>query len=321
MADLSISVIFSSFNGARRLERTLMSLVEQDFAKAKWELIAVNNNSSDNTVEVLKGFRDRLPLIILDHEVPGKSGALNAALEIARGDLIVFTDDDIRADPHWLSSLARCAVEHADYGVFGGRIVPEWEVPPSGQSFLAWIPMGSTFAIIDETVSNPCEPTKVWGPNTMIRRNLLGTDIRYREDLGPLPGGLFAMGEDQEIIMRLANRGVKAYRCAEAIIHHWIPASSVTEAWVQRRAERLGYGIPALFPERVPAGLRLAGVPIATWGESLFVFLKALLLYPLPTSKLRFWAIWKCYYMRGLRAGMRRFGSQRLGLEKGAEPS
>ncbi|MGO7209073.1 glycosyltransferase family 2 protein, partial [Rhizobium ruizarguesonis] len=102
---------------------------------------------------------------------------------------------------------------------------------------LDWIPMGSTFAIADQESSGPCDPTKIWGPNTTVRRELLGSNVRFREDIGPLPGGLFAMGEDTEIVSRLSRSGVKTYRCAEAIVHHWIPASSVTEAWVQKRGE------------------------------------------------------------------------------------
>lgn len=304
---LRLSVLFPCFNGEKRLPRTLAALVNQDFPRENWELIAIDNNSSDRTVEILQSFGDKLPLTIVSHPEPGKSGALNAALKIARGDLVVFTDDDVRPEPNWLTALAQCAAENPDYGVFGGRIVPEWEKPPGNDPFLDWIPMGSTFAIIDETVSGPCEPTKVWGPNTMIRRSVLGSDIRYREDIGPLPGGLFAMGEDQEIVMRLAKRGVKTYRCAEAVIHHWIPAASVTELWVQKRAERLAYGIPALFPERVPSGPRIAGVPLAVWLQSAVVAARAMLFSVLPMPRQRFWSVWKSYYMRGFRAGIRRY--------------
>ena len=76
---------------------------------------------------------------------------------------------------------------------------------------------------------------------------------------------------------------MKAYRCAEAIVHHWIPASSVTETWVQKRAERLGYGMPALFPEEVPWAAYRRDVPLKTWLESANWAVRAALLYPLPT--------------------------------------
>ncbi|MGO7704601.1 glycosyltransferase family 2 protein, partial [Rhizobium ruizarguesonis] len=83
-------------------------------------------------------------------------------------------------------------------------------------------------------------------------RELLGSNVRFREDIGPLPGGLFAMGEYTEIVSRLSRSGVKTYRCAEAIVHHWIPASSVTEAWVQKRGERLGYGMSSAKSAGIP---------------------------------------------------------------------
>jgi glycosyltransferase involved in cell wall biosynthesis len=312
MSDLLVSVLFSSYNGAsRRLRHTLDSLVRQDLPHDRWELIAVDNNSNDDTFELLNSYSEKLPITVLQQRKPGKSGALNFALDRVKGDLIVFTDDDIRAEPNWLQAIVDCAIAHPGYGVFGGRIVPDWEKEPKGR-FIDWIPMGSTFAIVDETQSGPCDPTKVWGPNTIIRRELLGTSVRYREDIGPLPGKIFAMGEDAEIIIRLAANGAKSYRCAEAVVHHWIPASSVTEDWVQKRGERLGYGMPALFPDEIPGGVRLSGVPLPIWIESAQWAFRAAMLYLLPQSKKRFWAIWKYYYMRGYRAGIRRYAPQTL---------
>lgn len=321
MTDPKISVVFSSFNGAgRRLQQMLDSMLTQNFPFEQWELIAVNNNSSDGTQELLERYAKKLPMTVIRHQRPGKSGAMNAALAKARGALVVFTDDDVEADVNWLSALAACAEANPDFGVFGGGILPNWEHYPQGNPLLDWIPMGSTFAIADEERSGPCDPTKIWGPNTTVRRELLGSNVRFREDIGPLPGGLFAMGEDTEIVSRLSRTGVKTYRCAEAIVHHWIPAASVTEAWVQKRGERLGYGMPALFAEDVPRGVRIAGIPLRTWVESADWTLRAAFLYLLPRSKKRFWAIWKYYYMRGYRAGIRRYmptghGSQQMTQE------
>ncbi|MGO7565588.1 glycosyltransferase family 2 protein, partial [Rhizobium johnstonii] len=58
--------------------------------------------------------------------------------------------------------------------------------------------------------------------------------------------------------------------------------------------------------EDIPKGIRIAGIPLRTWIESANWAVRASILYPLPRSKKRFWAIWKCYYMRGYRAGLRR---------------
>lgn len=161
MTDPRISVIFSSFNGAsRRLQQMLDSMLDQNLPAEQWELIAVNNNSEDETEQLLDQYAKKLPMIVVNHARPGKSGAMNAALAIARGALIVFTDDDIEADVNWLSSIAACAEANPDYGVIGGRILPNWEHYPHGDPLLDWIPMGSTFAIADEESSGPCDPTK-----------------------------------------------------------------------------------------------------------------------------------------------------------------
>ncbi len=310
--EIVISVLFACHNGEKRLRRTLDSFAAQDFPFDRWELIAVDNNSNDNTFAILQDYRDRLPIIAMQHAAPGKSRALNAGLERVRGRLLVLTDDDVRAERDWLSRFCHCADLNPDYSIFGGRIIPEWESYPEGDPLMKWIPMGSTFAIIDEHQSQPCEANMVWGPNTMIRRQSIPAGTRFREDIGPLAGGIYPMGQDQEFIMRLSKHDLKAYYCAEAIVHHWIPASNVKEEWVQRRGERLGYGVPALFPNEIPSGPKLGGVPLATWLESIHWSLRAALFYYLPRSKWRFWAIWKYYYMRGYRAGIRRFAPKTI---------
>src|SRR5579872_268430 len=91
---LRATVAFASYNGAKRLKRTLDSLAAQHFPPDAWELIAVDNNSSDETFAILESYRGRLPIRALQHAVPGKSGAMNKAIELARGELVIFTDDD-----------------------------------------------------------------------------------------------------------------------------------------------------------------------------------------------------------------------------------
>lgn len=304
MVDVEVTIIFSSLNGEKRLRRTLESFCNLHFSN--FEIIAVDNNSTDNTSRVISEFSDRLPIKLIHVKAPGKSKALNQALELANGRLIVFTDDDVRAEPDWLEQLVNCANKNTDFGIFGGTIVGEWESNPGKLPFLKWIPLGSTFAITEQVEGGPCDPSQIWGPSTMVRASALG-DNRYREDMGPLPSGIFAMGEDSEIVLRLARQGVKTYRCANAVVHHWIPASSVSEEWVQRRAERLGYGMPALFPEQVPSGPKVNSVPLKTWLESLNWGARALIFQYTPRSRLRFWAIWKRNYMRGYRRGVRKY--------------
>ena len=311
-APSQITVVFSCYNGGERLRGMLDSLVAQDLPAKNWTVVAVDNNSSDDTFVTLDSYREKLPITVLRYAVPGKSAALNFVLQHVTGELIVLTDDDVIADPGWLSAMVACAAAHPEFGVFGGRIIPDWERDPKSQAFLAWIPMGSTFAVVDEGESGPCDPGNVWGPNTAVRRSLFTPEVRFREDIGPRPGGKYPMGQDSEFVLRLARRGVKSYHCAEAVVHHFVPASSMTEDWVQKRAERLGLGMPAIFPGDVPRGFRIAGVPVAIWAQSANWALRRAVLYPLPNSRLRFWAIWKHYYMRGYRAGIRRFGPEGL---------
>ena len=69
----------------------------------EWELLVVNNNCTDGTDQVLSGFEGRLPLRRVFESRPGQSNARNAAVGAARGEFILWTDDDVLVDPNWLN--------------------------------------------------------------------------------------------------------------------------------------------------------------------------------------------------------------------------
>ena len=100
-----ITVGICTFNRAESLRRTLNSLaameVPADFA---WELVVVNNNSTDHTDAMINEDHGRLPIRREFEKRPGHSNARNRAIDAARGDYIVWTDDDVVVDPGWLSA-------------------------------------------------------------------------------------------------------------------------------------------------------------------------------------------------------------------------
>lgn len=199
-ASPDVSVVLASRNRAPQLRRLLLGLQQQRDAP-KFEVIVADNGSQDETATVIAGLQDRLDLRSVFVSRPGKSVALNAALRLARGAIIVFTDDDVFPDANWLANMAAAIAERPDCNVFGGRIdvdldsVPDWV----RRSF-------NLMALLTGLHDRPNRELRYgraeypFGPNMAIRRSLIaGVAAPYPEHLGP--GTRFPVGDESAFLM------------------------------------------------------------------------------------------------------------------------
>src|SRR5262245_17561380 len=119
-------------NRARALGETLDSLARMTVpAGVSWDVLVVDNNSSDNTAAVV---RDRqsacpVPLHYLPEPRQGKSYALNTGLAAGRSTFVLFTDDDVLVEPGWLVAAIAPMVVDADIDYTGGPVYPIWGAP------------------------------------------------------------------------------------------------------------------------------------------------------------------------------------------------
>ncbi len=124
---VSVTVCICTYNRSRSLRLTLKSLASQDDINAgAVEVLIVDNNCTDDTQSVIEAFRETLPIRGVKESCQGLAHARNKAAKEFRGDVLIFTDDDVRLDHGWLAGY-RDAVRNfpnADY--FGGRILPDW---------------------------------------------------------------------------------------------------------------------------------------------------------------------------------------------------
>ena len=116
---LDISILIATYNRADILRQTLENMTCLDRDGLSVEFVVVDNNSSDHTKEVIESFTDRLPIRYLFGAKPGKSRALNRALDkVPLGKIIVFTDDDIVPHKDWLTAIVSISNRWPDYSVF-----------------------------------------------------------------------------------------------------------------------------------------------------------------------------------------------------------
>ncbi len=221
-----ISVIVCTYNRSESLRKTLGSLA-QLWAPAgtSWELIVVDNNSTDDTAEVVKTFAAASSFSVrYVFEIrQGLSHARNAGISAARGDIVAFTDDDVTVDPRWLCELRKIFDQFGCIGV-GGRIVPVW----MGQK-PSWLELDGPRSLRSGTVMSfdqgeePCElSTSPVGANMAFKKVAFEKHGFFRTDLGKRGIDLM-IGEETEFCTRLSLAGDKLVYAPSAVVYHPVP--------------------------------------------------------------------------------------------------
>src|ERR1700676_1714473 len=129
---VKLTVIVCTYNRSRSLEKLLRSLIAITLpADVEWEVLIVDNNSSDDTRDVVRSFCDQCPGLFRYVFEPnsGKSHALNTGIRKSNADILAFADDDVIVEPSWLQNLTANLRDDKWAGA-GGRILGHWTFPP-----------------------------------------------------------------------------------------------------------------------------------------------------------------------------------------------
>jgi L-malate glycosyltransferase len=236
-----LTLLIATHNGAYTLPRSLAAHCQLVPPAGGWRLVIVDNGSTDATSEIISSFTDRLPLTYLLERARGKNAALNAGLNHAEGDLVLFTDDDTLPRPDWLIKMREVADRQSSFAMFGGAVVPHWEVPPADW-ILKRVQLAPVFSITDpELRDGPIPPSVVYGTNMAVRAEIFRSGRRFDTSIGPR-GGSYAMGSETELAMRLTKEGFKSYHCEGAVVEHIIRDFQMRPSWILGRAIRYGRG-------------------------------------------------------------------------------
>lgn len=216
---LSLSVIICTRNRADVLRLTLARLCAcEQPSPDQWELIVIDNNSNDDTKKVIESFNHDLPVHYDCVTIPGKTHALNRALQIARADKVIFLDDDVLPDWRLLRVYLNAFNEFSDVNLFGGRI--DLSLPEKYDRDLVALPQArlvlpqSNFGRVTRRLEYPETPA---GPNMAIRRSGLGAGLRF--EFTPLPGYGFTV-EDTLFFKRHMQNGHSVVYLPAASVSH-----------------------------------------------------------------------------------------------------
>jgi len=199
----AISVIVATRNRQAALGNFLDALRALPDDPA-WELIVVNNGSTDGTEELLSAASADLPILSVYEERPGKSRALNRALARAKGELLLFTDDDVVPEQRWLTALYHASLDFPDANVFGGKIVVNQDKIPR------WIAGSYNLKtiLVSEQDLGPAicrfaHDQYPMGPNLAVRRRLVEQgSVSWPVNLGP--GTKIPVGDERAFLVQIS---------------------------------------------------------------------------------------------------------------------
>ena len=305
---MKLSVIIPTYNRAKILEQTLRALESQDFELKDFEVVVVNDGSTDKTSKVLIKWKKRkLNLIALKQKNAGQGKARNKALQKATGEVVIFLGDDTIPTPNFLKEHWDLHQKHPKqcYAVLG---LIEWHPDLKINAYMRWMTNGSSIfgkfgghQFAYEKLKRGKKPdfNFFYTSNVSLKRKLLG---RNPFDLSFNKYGW----EDIELGYRLQKeKGMRMlYNPRAMVYHHHI----MDEKGLKKRMEFIGRSahiIDAKYPElkKVPGrskkfAFRLLSNPISLL---LITILNKLTLKRLQA--LYYYALSKKYFLKGVRSG------------------
>jgi glucosyl-dolichyl phosphate glucuronosyltransferase len=238
---LDITVAVCTWNRAPLLAETLeiVSAIRVP-AGIQWECLVIDNSSTDRTREVLASFAARLPLRGLFEPIAGLARARNRAAREARGDFVLFLDDDIRVDREWLASYVEAIARWPGASYFGGRIVPRYLSDPPSFVKSNLQTLNGLLGTLDIGVEGRpfCDGESPYGGNMAVRRAVFA-NCSFDERLGHRHHER-VLGDETDFFEALRRRGQLGVWVPAAIGEHLVPPEHLTPDAVHRHFSAYG---------------------------------------------------------------------------------
>lgn len=226
---LDFTVAIPTYNGESRLPELLERLRNQLYIETlSWEIIVVDNNSTDNTAAIIQSYQAEwqcpYPLRYCFEEKQGAAYARKRAVEEAKSNLIGFLDDDNYPVSNWVAAAYAFGQQYPKAGAYGSQIHPDWEVEPP-KDFMRLAP----FLAITERGDLPL----LYKPHKKLLPPSAGLVIRRQAWLDSIPNQMILTGrvskntltgEDLEMLSYIQKSGWEIWYNPEMEIYHRIPS-------------------------------------------------------------------------------------------------
>jgi glycosyltransferase involved in cell wall biosynthesis len=240
---LLASVLICTRNRATYLGDTIRKAAAQTLTSGSFEIVVVDNGSSDNTPDVVRECQSTIKNVslryIIEEEV-GLSAARNTAIKEANGQILCFLDDDAVPEPEWLEQLVRGYASNPRVMSVGGAIIPIYEA-----ALPVWFPKDMEFIFKPVVQSDELHrvnyPYYPYGANFSFRAEAVKLVGFFNTSLGYKGKNLIPC-EETEFLLRLEKTGYDILMEPRAIVRHIIPANRLTRHYLRRRYYANGRG-------------------------------------------------------------------------------
>jgi len=238
----SITIAICTYNRAEYLSDTLRYLSEQTADFNHFEILVINNNSSDHTAEVCADFGEENPHLnykAVEEPKQGLSFARNRAIDEAIFESILYIDDDVHLPKDFVNTSLRKLQKYPDVMCVGGRIKVSFD---NGEP--DWIPdeLMPMFGLHDLGDQGKAYPKTNFprGGNMLIKKEVFDTIGRFDTDLGRIGKELLG-SEEKAFFDRARAHGFKLYYWPEMSLHHRIGQKRLTNEYLKNQSIGIGY--------------------------------------------------------------------------------
>lgn len=249
---LLFTAAIRTYNAIAHIATILDRLQAQENTESlSWEVLVVDNNSTDTTLDVVSRYQHNwpltgVPLRCVTEPQQGASFARRRAIQEARGQWIGFLDDDTWPTPTWVAAVCAFAQQHPNAGAMNGNIYGCFEgTPPEGFKHIA-----PFFAVIERRTPTPYRLNDQKYAHQVVMPPGAGLVVQKRAWLesvpnnlvlkGPVGSTLNAKGEDMEALMHLSRKGWEIWFNPTQAIEHYIPQSRFEHAYLLRFFKGIG---------------------------------------------------------------------------------
>jgi len=242
-----LSVIIPTRNRADLLQLALQSLQTQTLSAGSFEVLVIDNGSTDNTKQIVTAFQQKLINIrYFFDSTPGLHVGRHLGMKMAKSDILVYADDDIEAFPTWLEAIAS-TFQDPDVALVGGKNLPKFESEPPGWIQKMWKKdrhgnrILGYLSILDlGEEKKKINPYHVFGCNFSIRKSILLAARGFHPD--SVPQDLIRYRGDGETYISefIEKEGMLTIYHPKASVYHAVPKERLTLAYFNKRAYNEG---------------------------------------------------------------------------------
>lgn len=271
-----VSIVICTYNRCEMLTRAIESALRQETNGVRYEVIVVDNNSTDETRSVIESHisRGATNLRYVFEPQQGLSHARNTAICKSSAPIIAFTDDDVRVQADWVDKISRVFEQHPEADFIGGKVLPLYNeaAPPNWLTAAHWSPLA--LADYGETglAINNSDAKCLIGANLAVRREVFDKVGMFATEFQRVKDGIGST-EDHEWQLRVLADGGTGWYAPELVIHADVQANRLDKAYHRRwHTGHGGYCSLMRVADFEQSSWRLFDVPAHLYRQALEAF-------------------------------------------------